>query len=123
MFLSKRAIIHLWWHNDGERANKEVMVHHSDEDTWNALDNFDPEFAYDTRNVCTGLATDGFTPFGENTTSYSYLPIFVVPYNLPHSLCMECEFMFLYLIIPSPDHSGPKLNVMLKPLINELKEL
>jgi hypothetical protein len=88
-----------------------------------ALDNFDPEFAQDARNVRIGLATDGFTPFGDNTTCYSCWPVFVVPYNLPLSLCMKYEFIFFCLIIPGPDHLGPKLNVMLKPLIDELKEL
>jgi hypothetical protein len=43
--------------------------------------------------------------------------------NLPPSFCMKYEFMFLYLIIPGSDHSGKKLNVMLQPLIEELKEL
>jgi hypothetical protein len=45
MFLSKRTAIHMWWHKDGERENKEVMVHPSDSDPWKSLDNFDPEFA------------------------------------------------------------------------------
>jgi hypothetical protein len=36
---------------------------------------------------------------------------------------MKYEFIFLFLIIPSPDHPGKKLNVMLNPLIEELKEL
>jgi hypothetical protein len=36
---------------------------------------------------------------------------------------MKYEFIFICLIIPSPDHLGKKLNVMLKPLIEELKEL
>jgi hypothetical protein len=36
---------------------------------------------------------------------------------------MKYEFMFLYLIVPDLDHPGPKINVMLKPLIDELKEL
>jgi hypothetical protein len=111
------------WHKDGERENKEVMVHPSDSDAWKALDNFDLEFARDVRNVHIGLATNGFTPFGENATSYSCWPVFVVPYNLPSSLCMKYEFMFLCFIVPGPDHPGPKLNVMLKPLIDELKEL
>jgi hypothetical protein len=48
-----------------------VMVHSLDLDAWKALDNFDPKFAQDTRNVLTGLATNGFTTFGDNTTSYS----------------------------------------------------
>jgi hypothetical protein len=48
--------------------------------------------------------------------------MFVVPYNLP-PLCMKYEFMFLCLIVPGLDHPGSKLNVMLRPLIDELKEL
>jgi hypothetical protein len=47
-----------------------VMVHPSYLYVWKALDNFDPEFAQDARNVSIGLAIDGFTPFGDNTTSY-----------------------------------------------------
>jgi hypothetical protein len=49
--------------------------------------------------------------------------VFAVAYNLLPSLCMKYEFMLLCLIIPGPDESGPKLNVMLRPLIDELKEL
>jgi hypothetical protein len=63
------------------------------------------------------------TPFGNNATSYSCWPMFTIPYNLPPFLCMKYEFMFLCLIIHGPDHPRPKLNVMLKPLIDELKEL
>jgi hypothetical protein len=43
MFLSERTTIHMWWHRDGERENKGVMVHPSDLDVWKALDNFDPD--------------------------------------------------------------------------------
>jgi hypothetical protein len=60
------------WRKYGERKNKEVMVHASDGDAWKALDNFDPKFAQDVRNVHIWLATNGFTPFSDNTTSYSY---------------------------------------------------
>jgi hypothetical protein len=64
-------MIHMQWHKDGERENKEVMVHSSALDAWKALDNFDPEFARDVRNVRIGLTTDGLTPFSDNATSYS----------------------------------------------------
>jgi hypothetical protein len=74
MFLSKRTAIHMRWHKDGERENKEVMVHPSDSDVWKALDNFDLEFARNMRNVHIGLATDGFPPFSDNATSYSCWP-------------------------------------------------
>jgi hypothetical protein len=36
---------------------------------------------------------------------------------------MKYEFMFFCLVIPDPDHPRPKLNVMLRPLIDKLKEL
>jgi hypothetical protein len=123
MVLSERTTIHIRWHKDGERENKEVKVHPSDSDAWKALDNFDAEFARHTRNVCIGLATDGFMPFSENTTSYSCWPVFAVTYNLPPSPCMKYEFMFVFLAVSTPDHPGPKLNVMLSPLIDELKVL
>jgi hypothetical protein len=122
MFLLERTVVHMRWHKDGERENKEVIVHPSDSNVWKALDNFDLEFAQDMRNVRIGLATDSFTPFGDNTTLYSYWLMFIVPYNLP-PLCLKYEFMFLCLIVPGSNHPAPKLNVMLRPLINELKEL
>jgi hypothetical protein len=51
MFVSERTTIHMRWHKDGERQNKDVMVHPSDPHVWKVLDNFDPEFARDARNV------------------------------------------------------------------------
>ena len=123
LFLSKKTAKHMTWHKDGRHENDEVMVHPADSDAWRALDNFDPDFARDSRNVRIGLATDGFSPFNVTASSYSCWPVFAIPYNLPPSLCMKYESMFLCLIIPGPDHPGTKLNVMLQPLIEELKEL
>ena len=123
MFISKRTARHMRWHKEGVRENKGVMGHPSDGDAWKALDSFDPVFAADARNVRIGLATDGFDPFSTNSAPYSCWPVFAIPYNLPPSLCMKYEFTFLCLIIPGPDHPGPQLNVMLKPLIEELKQL
>jgi hypothetical protein len=36
---------------------------------------------------------------------------------------MKYEHMFLCLIIPGSDNLGPQLNVMMQPLIEELKQL
>lgn len=99
------------------------MQHPCDSDAWKALDSFDIEFASEERNVRIGLATDGFTPFSMTAASYSCWPVFAIPYNLPPEDCMKDEFMFLTLIIPGKDHPGVNLNVMLEPLIEELKEL
>ncbi|WVZ76669.1 hypothetical protein U9M48_024624 [Paspalum notatum var. saurae] len=103
--------------------SKGVMVHPADSDAWKTLDEFDPEFAKDARNIRFGLATDEFTPFNESAASYFCWPVFAIPYNLPPSMCMKYEFMLLCLIIPGPKHPVPKLNVMLQPLIKELKQL
>jgi hypothetical protein len=97
------------------------MVHPLDGDAWRALDN--PDFVTELRNVRIGLATNGFTPFGQMASSYSCWPIFYIPYNLPPSLCLKYEFMFLCLIIPGPNHHGKKLNIMLQHFIEELKVL
>jgi hypothetical protein len=92
-------------------------------EAWKVLNRFDADFASDARNVRFGLATDGFDPFRINSTPYSCWPIFDVSYNLPPSLCMKFEFMFLCLIVASPEAPSPRINVMLKILIEELKQL
>jgi hypothetical protein len=97
------------------------MGHPSDNEPWKMLDGFDADFTSDGRNVDNGLATDDFDPFSTNSASYSCWPIFVVSYKLPLSLCMKFEFMFLCLILPDLKAPGAWINVILKPLIEELK--
>jgi hypothetical protein len=100
-----------------------VMVQPSDSGAWKALDDFDADFNRDTWNVHIGLAMDGVMLYNTSAASYSCSLVFVIPYNLPPSLCMKYEYIFLCLIISSPDHPGTHIDVMLKPLIEELKQL
>jgi hypothetical protein len=86
LFLSENTAKHMRWHKERVRANPELMVHPSDTDAWKALDDFDPNFASDARNVRLGLATDGFSPFNMTASSYSCWPVFAIPYNLPPHL-------------------------------------
>jgi hypothetical protein len=113
LLLSRNTVRHMRWHKEHEREDTHVMTHPSDNDAWKALDDFDPEFASEARNIQIGLAIDGFTPFNTNVASYSCWPVFVIPYNLPPHLCMKYDYMFLSLIIPGPDHLGKGLNVMM----------
>jgi hypothetical protein len=69
------------------------------------------------------LAIDGFSPFNLTASSYSCLFVFVVPYNLQPALCMKYEFIFLCLVIPGLDHPRTKIDVMMRPRIEELKIL
>jgi hypothetical protein len=121
LFISKKMARHMRWHKECVCENDQVMVHQSDSEAWKALDDFNPDFARDARNVRIGLAIDGFMPYNMSASSYSCWPIFAIMYNLPPALCMKYEYMFLCLIIPGPDHPGLSINVMLKPLIEELK--
>jgi hypothetical protein len=121
LFTSKKIARHMRWHKEGVRENDQVMVHPSYSEAWQALDDFDLYFTRDARNVRIGLATDGFSPYNMRALSYSCWPIFAIPYNLPPALCMKYEYMFPCLIIPGPGHPGSRIDVMLKPLIQELK--
>jgi hypothetical protein len=98
-----------------------VMVHQSDSAAWKALDDFAADFASDVKNVPIGLATDEFSPYNTSAASYYCWPIFDILYNLPPSLCMKYEYIFMCLIIPGPDHPGTRLNVMLKQLWEGVK--
>jgi hypothetical protein len=111
----------MMWHKEGIRENDGVIVHPSDSEAWKVLNSFEANFASDARNVRFKCAPYGFDPFSTNSTPYSCWPVFAVSYNLPSSLCMNYEFMFLCLIIPGPEALGPRLNVMLKPLIEEFE--
>jgi hypothetical protein len=123
LFLSRKTAMHMRWHKDHTDKQDGLMVHPSDGDAWKALDNFDPEFASNARNIRIGMATDGFMPFNMIVALYSCWPIIAIPCNLPPDLCTKYEFMFLCLVIPGPEHPGIRLNVMLQPLIEELKKL
>jgi hypothetical protein len=123
LFISKRTTRHMRWHKEGTHENDGVIGHPSDGEAWKMLDRFDADFTSDTKNICLWSVTYGFDPFGTNSAPYSCWCIFVVLYNLPPSLCMKFEFMFLCLIVPNLEAFGPQINVMLKPLIEELKQL
>ena len=70
-----------------------------------------------------GLASDGFNPFGNMSTSYSMWPVVLMPYNLPPLRCMKHPYMILSLLIPEHKATGNKIDVYLRPLVDDLKEL
>jgi hypothetical protein len=46
-----------------------------------------------------------------------------MPYNLPPNKCLKQDFIFLALVIPCPKESKKQMNVFLRPLMEEMKEL
>ncbi|VVA36904.1 PREDICTED: transposon, partial [Prunus dulcis] len=50
-------------------------------------------------------------------------PVIVVPYNLPHWMCMKAQYSMMTLVIPGPKAPSKDIDVYLRPLVDELKEL
>jgi hypothetical protein len=113
------------WHKEGIHDNEDVdiMLHPTDVEAWHALDHFDLEFARDPRSVRLDLSTDGFQPYSFDSTVYHCWPIFMMPYNLPPNKCLKEWFIFLALVISGPKEPKKQINIFLRPLMEELKEL
>nr|GEX86556.1 hypothetical protein [Tanacetum cinerariifolium] len=69
------------------------------------------------------LAADGFNPFGNLTQSYSMWPVIPTTYNLPLWLYMKESSFMLTLLIPGPKSPGKDIDVYLRPLMDDLKDL
>ncbi|XXG62333.1 hypothetical protein AAC387_Pa05g0709 [Persea americana] len=106
-----------------KRVDDGVLRHPVDGEPWKDFDRQYPEFARDARNVRLGLATDGFNPFGNMSNSYSLWPVILMPYNLPPWKCIKQHYSMMSLLIPRPIAPGGDIDVYLRPLLDELKEL
>ncbi|XP_075636598.1 uncharacterized protein LOC142608811 [Castanea sativa] len=110
------------WYID-KRVDNGIMRHPADSEEWKEFDLQHPDFALEPRNVRLGLVTDGFNPFGNMNNNYSMWLVILIPYNLPPWLVMKEPYFMLSLLIPSPHQSGNEIDIYLKPLVDELKEL
>ena len=99
------------------------MSHPANSEVWKEFDLEHPWFAEEPRNVRLGLATDGFNPFGNMSTSHSTWPVVLMPYNLPPWKCMKDPYFMMSLLIPGPRSPGNDIDIHLQPLIAELKDL
>jgi len=77
----------------------------------------------ESRNLRLRLYTNRFNPFRSFDAFYSCWPMMLTIYNLSSRMCMRPEFMFLSMIIPSPNSLVWNIDVCLRPLIDELKQL
>lgn len=104
--------------------DESVMTHPADAEAWKHFSHTHI-FAQDSRNVRLVLSTNSFCPFGASPSTPPYLCwlVFVTPYNLTPSMCLEREYIFLSLVILGPRSLGKSLDVYLQSLIDELKIL
>ncbi|GJR40878.1 CACTA transposable element [Tanacetum coccineum] len=99
------------------------MQHPNDGRAWKNFDTKYPDFAEEPRNVRLGLDADDFNPFGNLSQSYCMWPVILTTYNLPMWLCMKESSFMLTLLIPGPKSPSKDINVYLRPLIDDLKDL
>ncbi|RDX76279.1 hypothetical protein CR513_43748, partial [Mucuna pruriens] len=123
LYMAKSTTQYMFWYAHGVCHDKLMITDLADAIAWKQFDTTYPMFAQEPRNVCLGLCTNGFNPFGGSPTPYLCWPIFVTPYNLPPSMCMRREYIFFSLLIPGPKSPGKSLYVYLRPLIDDLKIL
>ncbi|KAA0058953.1 uncharacterized protein E5676_scaffold874G00210 [Cucumis melo var. makuwa] len=69
------------------------------------------------------LASYEFNPFGQMSTLYNMWLAMLISYNLPPWKCIKESNFFMSLLMPIPKSPGREIDVYLKPLIEELKEL
>jgi hypothetical protein len=120
--MSKSTSEDMQWHKK-ERVNDRKMRHPADSKAWKHVDNKYRWFEKEARNVRLGLASDGFNPFGMQSTTYSIWPVVLIPYNLPPWFCQKQSNMMMSMLIPGPKSPGMDIDVYLRPLILELKVL
>ena len=123
MFGSSKTTEDTQWHKKKWTPVDNELSHPSDGEAWKHFDSKYPAFARDARNLRLVVATDGFNPFGNFSTTYSMWPVLVTPLNLPPWECVNPSNCFMSLLIPGPKSPGKDFDLFLEPLIEKLLEL
>ena len=122
LFQNKEHAKLLRWHKEDRK--KDLMLRHpADGSQWRKIDREFPTFSDEARNLRFGLSTDGFNPFGEQSSSHSTWPVTLCIYNLPPWLCMKRKFIMMPVLIQGPKQPGNDIDVYLRPLVEELLQL
>lgn len=119
LYMWQYSASYMRWHTNG-RIKVGVLRHLADGEAWRTFDTLHPNFASEPRNVRLRLASDGFNPVRNMSTSHSTWSVMLVPYNLPPWMCMKQLYFILSMIIPGPTSLEMNIDVYLQPLILEL---
>jgi hypothetical protein len=100
-----------------------MLRHPVDGSQWREIDREFLDFTDDARNLRFTFSTDGFNPFGDQSSSHSTWPITLCIYNLPPWLCMKRKFIMMSVLIQGPKQPGNDIDVYLRALVVELQLL
>nr|GEU32162.1 reverse transcriptase domain-containing protein [Tanacetum cinerariifolium] len=123
LYKSSHTAKEMTWHATGECTKPGKMQHPIDGRAWKNFETKYLNFTKEPRNVRLGLAADGFNPFGNLSRSYSMWSVILTTYNLPLWLCMKESSFMLKLLIHGLEFLRKDIDVYLKPLIDDLRDL
>ena len=119
LFRNKDHTKLLRWHKEDRKVDN-MLIHPTDGSQWREIDREFLDFADDARNLRFTLSTDGFNPFGDQSSSHSTWPITLCINNLPPRLCMKRRFIMMPVLIQGPKQPVNDIDVYLRPLVEEL---
>nr|GFB84073.1 hypothetical protein [Tanacetum cinerariifolium] len=123
LYESSHTAKEMTWHATGKCTEPSKMQHSVDGRACKDFDTKYSDFAAEPRNVRLGLDADGFNPFRNLSQSYSMWPMILKTYNMPPWLCMKKSSFVLKLLILGPKSPGKDIDVYLRPLFDDLKDL
>ncbi|KAK8945201.1 hypothetical protein KSP39_PZI007967 [Platanthera zijinensis] len=119
LYMSSKIAAYMRLHTEKHIEVEGTLNHLVDSLAWKSFDAHYPSFVVDPRNVRLGLATDGFNPFGNMSTSYSMWPVVLTPYNMPLYKVIWVQKKFFYAAL----RQGAANNFLLKKFLKILRLL
>jgi hypothetical protein len=86
------------WHHDNLKKDGYVK-HVADSKTWVHINSTWPAFAQEPCNLKLRIALDGVNLFGNQLSTWSMWPVFILNYNFPPWLTTSKFFFMLALLI------------------------
>jgi hypothetical protein len=125
-FATRKEAQLLRWHDEGRKElnyKKDGNFRHPvDAAQWGNINNHFPWFD-DTRSIRFVISTDGVNPFVNQSSTHSTWPVVLSLYNLPPWLCKKKKYMMLTILVSGPKQPGDRIDVYLRPLVDDLKIL
>jgi hypothetical protein len=101
LYMNAKTSKDMSWHSE-DLVQDGKMRHPANSLAWKHVNDENPAFTDDPRNVRLGLASDGFNPFGMLNVSYTTWPVILIPYNLPPWMCLKQSYWMMSMLVPGP---------------------
>jgi hypothetical protein len=125
-FATRKEAQLLHWHDEGRKElhyKKDGEFRHpADAAQWG---NINIHFTWfdNARSIWFAMSIDGVNPFGNQSSTHSTWPVVLSLYNLPPLICKKQKYMMLTILVSRPKQPGDRIDVYLRPLVDDLKIL